>query len=406
LVAFLKKDEILNPFIRVNHQYLSVLKGNMEEKTFLILGGYGTTGRIISRLLLQETDCHLVLAGRSHEKAVNVVAEHNAAFEGQRVSARVVDAADVASLEAALEGVDFLVLASSTAQYTGGIAKVALAAGVDYLDLQYSKEKLAILQEIEQEIKEAGRYFITDGGFHPGLPAVLVRYSAGFFDQLTAANVGSVIKVDWSSLSLSESTYLEFLDEIHGYESLVFKEGQWVKTRMQGMMDIITMDFGAPFGEQYCVPMFLEEMRPLPELYPSLRETGFFVGGFNWFVDWVVFPLAMAALKFFPRRARKPCGRLLIWGLNAFSKPPYGTVLKLEAQGIKDAQLHSLSLSLSHEDGYVLTAIPVVACLLQYLDGSLPEPGLWTQANIVDPERMLRDVGRLGVVVGVQESEG
>lgn len=171
-------------------------------------------------------------------------------------------------------------------------------------------------------------------------------------------------------------------------------------------MDTITMDFGDPFGEQYCVPMFLEEMRPLPEMYPSLRETGFFVGGFSWFVDWVVFPLAMIALKLFPRRTRKLCGRLLRWGLKAFSKPPYGTVLKLEAHGIKDTQPYSLSLSLSHEDGYVLTAIPVVACLLQYLDGPLPEPGLWTQANIVDPERMLRDMRRLAVEVEVQAWHG
>lgn len=378
----------------------------MEEKTFLILGGYGTTGSIISRLLLQETDCQLVLAGRSREKAEKAATGHNAAFEGQRVSARVVDAASGASLGAALEGVDFLVLASSTAQYTKGIVRAALDADVDYLDLQYSKEKLEILQNMEGEIKEAGRYFITDGGFHPGLPAVLVRYGARFLDQLTTADVGSVIKVDWSSLSLSESTSMEFLDEIQGYEPRVFKEGEWVKARMQGMMDTITMDFGDPFGKQYCVPMFLEEMRPLPEMYPTLQKTGFFVGGFNWFVDWVVFPLVTAALKIFPRRARKPCERLFSWGLKAFSKPPYGTVLKLEAQGIKDAQSRFVNVTLSHEDGYVLTAIPVVACLLQYLDGLLPKPGLWTQANIVDPERMLRDMERLGVEVEVQKGQG
>ena len=36
---------------------------------------------------------------------------------------------------------------------------------------------------------------------------------------------------------------------------------------------------------------------------PSLRETGFFVGGFNWFADWVAMPLGMAALKVAPKQA-------------------------------------------------------------------------------------------------------
>jgi hypothetical protein len=56
-------------------------------------------------------------------------------------------------------------------------------------------------------------------------------------------------------------------------------------------------------------------------------------------------------------------------------------------------------VTLSHPDGYQFTAIPVAACLLQYLDGSIRKPGLWTQANLVDPARFFRDVERMGVAV-------
>ena len=41
----------------------------MNNKTFLILGGYGGVGRSLARLLLQETDIRLVLAGQTIEKA-------------------------------------------------------------------------------------------------------------------------------------------------------------------------------------------------------------------------------------------------------------------------------------------------------------------------------------------------
>jgi len=113
--------------------------------------------------------------------------------------------------------------------------------------------------------------------------------------------------------------------------------------------------------------------------------------------DYLVMPLAAAGIRLFGRRAAPLMGRMLFWSLCTFSKPPYRTVLKLEASGIRHGKPVSFSLMLSHEDAYVLTAVPVVACLLQYLEGQLPLTGLWTQANIVEPERFLRDIGRMGI---------
>src|SRR5512136_591718 len=125
----------------------------METKTILILGGYGTAGRILARLLLQETGCRLVLAGRNREKAERVAAEFNGRFAGDRVTPAVVDAADSASLRRALAGIDLLLLASSTSEYTGQIAAAALDARADYLDLQYSSAKLATLRSLAGQIE-------------------------------------------------------------------------------------------------------------------------------------------------------------------------------------------------------------------------------------------------------------
>jgi len=374
----------------------------MEGKTFLILGGYGNTGIPISHLLLQESDVRLVLAGRTIENADAAAAQLNSRFEGGRVSAAYVDASDVLSLTDALKAVDFIIVASSSSENAEQVARAALEAGVDYLDIQYSTKKTAALKAMAGEITDSGYCFITDGGFHPGLPAALIRYVAPFFDHMNTAIVGSVIKVDWASLAMSDATVYEFMEEICDFEALVFKGGHWVKARMLGMMDYITMDFGGDFQKQYCAPMFLEEMRPIPEMYPSLSKTGFFVGGFNWFVDWLVFPVAMLGLRLFPSTARKPLGELMKWGLNTFSKPPYGTVLKVEARGEKESVDKAVDVSIYHEDGYMLTAIPVVACILQYIDGSIRKPGLWTQANIVEPNRLMTDMERLGVDVRVE----
>jgi saccharopine dehydrogenase (NAD+, L-lysine-forming) len=377
----------------------------MSDQTFVVLGGYGNTGRPLAQLLLQETDVRVVLAGRSIKKAQAAAAQLNSRYEGNRVSGTFADASDRASLPKAFTGVDLVIVASSTTKYAREVAVAALEADIDYLDIQISAKKIAELESLSGEIEKAGSCFITDGGFHPGLPAALVRYVAAYFDRLESANVGSVIKADWRSVSLSDSTICEFIELINDFQALVFRRGRWKKARMFGMMDYISMEFGGEFGRQYCVPMFLEEMRQIPEMYPSLSETGFFVGGFNWFVDWLVLPLAAILLRIFPVGAVQPMGRLMIWGLRAFSKPPYGTLLKVEARGVKNGKPKAMDVIVSHHDEYMLTAIPVAACLLQYLDGSIRAPGLWTQANVVEPNRFMEDMERMGVDIRVREKE-
>ena len=124
----------------------------MTNKTILILGGYGNTGLAIARLCLEYTDARLVLAGRNQSKAVEAAAQLNGQYvpmdppgEGFRVSGIQADASNEDDLKWALVGVDLLVVASSTARYAGEVASAALAAEVDYLDVQYSTAKVKAL---------------------------------------------------------------------------------------------------------------------------------------------------------------------------------------------------------------------------------------------------------------------
>jgi len=373
-------------------------------KTIVILGGYGNTGREVARLLLEHTDVRIVLAGRNGERAAQAADEWNKRFPGERARGLAADASSPESLRRSFAGADLVVVASSTSPHVASVATAALEAGLDYMDPHYSTGKHAVLRDLAPRIEATGRCFITDAGFHPGLPAALVRFAARRLDPLRSARVASVIQIDWAALELSPATLDELVAEFREYKAIHYVDGHWKSMNWLEMMLPVWFRFDHGFGRRYAMPMFLEELRPLPDLIPGLQATGFYVGGFNWFVDWVIMPIGMGLLWLAPQRSTHWVSRMMLWGLERFGRPPYGTLLKLEAKGLRNGAESEMTATVYHADGYVLTAAPMVACLLQVLDGTARRPGLHFQALLAEPERMLSDMKRMGVEVTISEA--
>jgi len=366
----------------------------------LIFGGYGNAGIMITKLLLQYTSEKLIVSGRNLTKAESVSKQLNSEFNTNRVSAQKIDASDKINMETAFKDVNIVIVASSTIEYSKNVIDAALKARIDYFDLQLSSDiKLNYVRMKKDEISAKGLCFITDGGFHPGLPAAMVRYSAKEFDEIYSAKVYSYINIDWENYQFSPSTGREMIDEFNDYDPRIFFEGEWKKLKWS---EYKKFDFGNSIGKQYVAPMMIEEMKNLPEEFPSLKTTGFFVGGFNWFVNYISIPFTMVALKISKTLFSSLAAKLFEFGLKKFSESPFICMLKLEAIGIKDNKKQMIQLEISHSDGYFLTAAPVAACLLQYLDGSFRKPGLHFQANTVKTEKFFNDLLMMGIDITIK----
>jgi saccharopine dehydrogenase (NAD+, L-lysine-forming) len=171
--------------------------------------------------------------------------------------------------------------------------------------------------------------------------------------------------------------------------------------------------------------MYLNELGdiPSPALSNSLKEMGLYIAGFNLVTIFLVMPLCMLALWLFPKRALQPMSNLFCWSLQKFTSPPFGTVMALEvetcaecekdsmvnAQGTEKPNMGHWSIRIAHPDGYVMTAFPAVACILQMLDAcatdsqSQTQPfGLYRQGAFVDPQRFLADMKRMGLEVTIE----
>lgn len=365
-------------------------------KRILILGGSGYTGRSLARHLLEQSDVEIVLAARNLDKAQVQADQLNAEYKTGRVTAVRTDASDAASLKSALRGVDLILVAAplTSAPYET-VIRNALEAGVDYLDVQIGEKKLALLQSLAEDIKKAGRCFITEAGFHPGLPAALVRYAAAQMDSIESAVTCGYLNMGGSKLPFTDSVD-ELMEVFKDYQAQVFKNGKWTKP---GSFEIRKIDFGGDIGLKNCYSMYFPELQALPEMYPSLKDVGFYISEMHWLVDYVINMVVMAGLKLFPRRGIRPLGKLMWWAMFNLPKPPYRVELMLEAKGLKNGQQVHVRASVAHPDGYELTAIPVVAYLLQYLDGTAKRPGLWMMGHLAEPVRLMKEMEKMGAQV-------
>jgi len=355
-------------------------------KTILILGGYGATGRSLTRHLLAQTSYQIIVGGRNLDKALAFVES----LCDPRVTAQRVDATDPASLREALLRVDFLLVAAPTTHHTETVVRAALDANVDYLDVQFADLKLATLRAHEREIHDKKLCFITEAGYHPGLPSAMIRYAASKLQCLETARVAGY-------LNMGKLQYTEAVDElmeafVH-YQAQVYKNGVWTHP---SSWDMHKFDFGEEVGVRNCYSMFFEELRCLPAMYPALKDMGFYISGTNPFADLILTPIVMVGLKIAPKRGIRPLGKLMWWAMGR-SKPPYKVALKVEATGFRKDRHVQVEACIEHEDGYELTAIPVVALLKQY--DYIRRPGLHMMGHLVDPDCLFQDMERMGARV-------
>jgi Saccharopine dehydrogenase NADP binding domain len=356
--------------------------------TIFILGGYGYSGKLLTKHLLAQTDVEIIISGRNLEKAKSFADE----LHDSRVTARQVDASDFDSLKQALQGVTLCLVAAPITHHAETVIRACIAAHVDYLDILFASKKLKALYAAEEEINQAGLCFITEAGYHPGLIAALIRYAALKLDVVESALTAGYLNMD--SLPYTEAVD-ELMEGFLDYQAQVYKNGAWTKPTS---WDSRSFNFGVDIGRHTCYSMFFEELRDIPNLFPTLKETGFYIAGSDWFTDIIITPLVFIGLKLAPKRGLRPLGKLMWWGMGK-SKPPHVVALQVEAKGQLNGNQAEVHARIAHPDGYEITAIPVVAYLLQYLDGTARKDGVHMMGHIAEPTRLFNDMQKMGVQV-------
>ena len=367
---------------------------NKSSNRILLVGATGYAGRKLANYLLTDTDATVILSGKSRAKLNELQSSLHTHDLAHRIELLELDAADLDFT--ALTDFDLLVNATGKGQHNASLIEACLERRADWIDMQMTNELLRPPTELRAKIERAGCCFVIQAGFHPGVLAALVRYAAQQMDVMESAIVSSVIH-DKTGLPFT-SGVAELVESFRDYKSEMYKDGHWQKLKYA---DYPKIEFEYGFGKLLTYPVDMPELRRLPELLPDLKNTGFFVTGFNWFADYLVTPLMMLSSNIVPRQTAPPLGRLLSWSTKKFARPPYGTVVQVDAEGQREGRSVRFRLSLFHEDAYVLTAVPTVAMIKQMLQKKF-QPGIHLMGLCCDPVKLLSDIERTEIPITQQ----
>ena len=365
----------------------------MGNTSFLLLGGYGAVGRTFARLLLKETDVDIIISGRRKEKADAFSETLKTEFPSRNISSSYADASDPKSLRTSFHGVSLVIVLTTTPQYIKQIGQAAFDEGCDYLDILVSETTFHDLGEIANSIKEQKRVFITQAGFHPGLPAVFVRHGAQYFDVYKKAMIAMAMNARFETAEQAA----EIVPLIAEFKAELYQNGSWRKTTYK---DGIKLSMGKKFGVKSFFPFQMNEIKLTQKMF-NLEETGVYVSGFNWVTDYFVMPIIILTQKIKRGLAFSFILKLFTWSVNKFSSPYQGVVFLNDAEGTRNGKKIKVRIIAEHDDVYLFTVIPVIACLKQYLAGSLPF-GLSMMGHAVDEKQLFLDMEKMGVTIKIE----
>lgn len=361
------------------------------KKRILILGGYGAAGRPLARNLLKYHHCELTIAGRNLAKAQAFQKALSQKFPQSSIHAIAVDAADKTLLLTSFREMDLVIVTATIPDLMKTVAEVALEAEVDLMDILVRGDVVDQLSAHKNVILEKDRIFITQCGFHPGVIAPIIKLAKDQFDRYQEASVFMAMDPIFET---PESVH-ELIYEVSQKNAQVLEEGHW---RTAGYKDLKKIEFPKYFGTKSCYPLPMREIQLLDKEL-GLTVAGTYAAGFNPYIDYVIFTLAYILGKINVKWSQKICSKLFYNHIKKLDRKLPRVELILQASGIKDGKKSELKYMLHSKDGYELTAQAVVACLNQYLDGSISEPGLYLMGEVVNESQLFKDLEKKGIAI-------
>lgn len=371
----------------------------------LILGGYGTFGGRLARLLADEARLTLIIAGRSLRRAQAFCAA--APAKADMVAAAFDREGDDAQLAALAP--DIVVDASGPFQTYGDpyrVVRAALARGADYLDLADGSGFVQGIARFDGEARSRGVFVLAGASSFPVLTAAVVRrLAAGMTIDAVSAGIapsphaGLGLNVIRAIASYSGKPIALLRDGASGIGYGLIESRRFT----------IAPPGRVPLGSRRFSLVDAPDLKVLPALWP-LRDVWMGAGTVPEIMHRALNAFAWAVrLRLLP--SLLPFARLMHWstGRLRWGEHRGGMFVAIEGEksGTRIARepvKRSWHMIAEGDDGPFIPAMACEAIIRRCLDGKRPEPGARPATGDLELEDYEKLFARRAIHTGCREA--
>jgi saccharopine dehydrogenase-like NADP-dependent oxidoreductase len=159
------------------------------KRKIVVLGGYGTLGRQICSMLVNDPAIDCVVAGRDAARGQAFAGDIGAGFQ-------LLDSQKLGTLRTALQGAFAVVDASGPFQGRSyAVPEACIELGVHYADVADAREYVAGFSLLDPAARAKGSLLVTGASTIPAAAGALIDSMAGRFDRIdeihTAVSIGN-----------------------------------------------------------------------------------------------------------------------------------------------------------------------------------------------------------------------
>lgn len=240
------------------------------KQRVLIIGGYGNFGRFITKKLVLEEHLHIIIAGRSLQKAEGFIQE----FETQdKLEAVFLDIYQADMYERLVRiKPDIVIHTSGPFQNQNyNVAKACMACGSHYIDLADARDFVANIGTLDKQAQEHNVLLVSGASSVPCFTAALIDYYQELFSSMeevcytisTAQRTGRGIATIAAILSYIGKPFTTLIQgrkqTIYGWQGLWAKKHEVLGWQLFGYCDI-------------------PDLALFPKRYPQLKTIRFYAG--------------------------------------------------------------------------------------------------------------------------------
>ncbi|WP_237061686.1 saccharopine dehydrogenase family protein [Microbulbifer zhoushanensis] len=361
------------------------------KKRVLILGGYGTFGSRIARLLSDRDDLQLIIAGPHRSKAEQLAAELPGPAEGLRLER------DSVNLTAQLQTLhlDLLVHCAGPFQEQDyRVARACIDSRTPYLDIADARRFVCDFHRLSPAAEHAGVPLVSGASSLPALSSAVLAELRDEFSRIDSVDIAiaPAHRIDRGLATVRA-----------GFESLgqgfpALQDGQWRESYTGAQLRKIQL--AHPVGDRWLCDFDVPDLELWPRALPGLQNARFGTG-----VQPRTLQLGLALCA---RLARAHLPLSMPWlarqGHRLAARWPGGSphggmVVHIGGLDHQQAPLgyrwQVLGLG---GDGTWIPAAPAAAMARKILDGTFSESGARACWQLLDLRDILLELNRFSVI--------